>query len=243
MNSETQTVSQTFPSTPEAICGSLPLCSNISPKGRRCRQPVTHLGAPFCRTHSRIRRSRHIEANPLTDLPADLSSLNSYSEVTLFLARVLTLLSENRISPRRAAVLTYIANSILNSLRAAERQALLQANDQAEAPLQIDWSAMTRIEPDPPPAAEQPLQPNSSHSTTPATPQAPSPKTVTLDLCPSGTTPGSPAVPSPNPPPPASAPQPPLNPPPELFHSALPPRPVGPMPSHQLRRHWDNRRL
>ena len=238
MNPDTQNISQTLSSSPAGASASLPLCSNVSPKLRRCRQPVTHLGAQFCRTHSRIRRPRQLEANPLTDLPADLSSLNSYSEVTLFLARVLTLLSENRISPRRAAVLTYIANSILNSLRAAERQTLLLAKNPPDEPLNIDWSAMTRVEPDPPASPEPSSElPGSAAAISDQT-LAPALATSESDPCPSL---ASPLLSSTQTPVPAPY-QPSLNPPPELFHSPQPPRPVALGASRHRRLHWESHR-
>jgi hypothetical protein len=82
-------------------------------------------------------------ANPLADLPPELCEFSDISHVTKFLARLLVLLSENRISPRRAAVLSYIANSILSSLRAAQRQA-----DSEPQELQIDWTGIPRPERD-----------------------------------------------------------------------------------------------
>jgi hypothetical protein len=118
-------------------------------------------------------------ANPCADLPPEFCEFSDISHVTKFLARLLVLLSENRISPRRAAVLSYIANSILSSLRAAQRQA-----DSEPQELQIYWTGIPRPERDLIQIAEEQAassnnrSPNSSHrseSTIPAYQEAPVP--------------------------------------------------------------------
>ena len=108
---------------------SLPLCANVSRTGRRCRFRVVQPDSPFCRSHARIHRRSQTPANPLADLPPELTQFASIDDVTRFLSRVLTLLAENRISPRRAAVLAYIANSLLSCLRASNA---LRSEDPSE---------------------------------------------------------------------------------------------------------------
>lgn len=101
----------------------LPLCANVTPSGRHCYSRVAHPDSPYCRSHARIRRAATVATNPLAGLPPELSQFTSIEDVTRFLASLLTLLSENRISPRRAAVLAYIANSLLHALKAANQAA------------------------------------------------------------------------------------------------------------------------
>jgi hypothetical protein len=126
---------------------SQPCCSSITAKGRRCRYRVSRPGSSLCALHSRPRSRRQPgpEANPLAGLPPELATLSSYADIIRFLARVLTLLSENCITPRRAAVLSYIANSLLDSLRAGERLAQYESAQQPEEELQIDWSSVPQV--------------------------------------------------------------------------------------------------
>ena len=154
---------------------SQPCCSSITAKGRRCRYRVSTPGSSLCALHSRPRPLRHAEpeANPLAGLPPELSTFSSYADITRFLARVLTLLSENRISPRRAAVLSYIANSLLNSLRAAERLAQYESAHQPEEELQIDWSSVPEVH-RPPRADSDVATANSSSPDPPPIPESPS---------------------------------------------------------------------
>jgi hypothetical protein len=56
----------------------------------------------------------------------------------------MTLLSENRISTRRAAVLSYIANSMLNARREERLADQAQAKAEESQPLQIDWTGVPR---------------------------------------------------------------------------------------------------
>jgi len=51
-----------------------------------------------------------------------LDDLQSAEQINQFLAKLLILVVQNRISVRRAAVLTYITNQLLHSLVAIKRQ-------------------------------------------------------------------------------------------------------------------------
>lgn len=131
----------THPSASE----SRSLCTSITSKGRRCRYPVHIPGSQLCKLHSRPRRINpsEPEANPLAGLSPEISAFHSYADISQFLARLLTLLAENRISPRRAAVLSYVANSLLNSLRAAERLSQYEAAHEPEEEFHMDFSHMS----------------------------------------------------------------------------------------------------
>jgi len=54
-------------------------------------------------------------------LAAKLKGISSYGDITHFLIGVINLLAEDRISARRAAVFTYIANSIRQAAREEDR--------------------------------------------------------------------------------------------------------------------------
>jgi hypothetical protein len=56
------------------------------------------------------------------DLTADLKEFRSAIPINDFLARLLLLLAQDKISPRRAAVLAYITNQLLRTLPAIDRE-------------------------------------------------------------------------------------------------------------------------
>jgi hypothetical protein len=124
----------------------LPQCTNITPAGRHCRSSASDPDSLYCRSHLRSVKPALTASNPLHDLPPDLRQLSTIADVIGFLSRLLTLLSENRISPRRAAVLSYIANSMLNAMREQRlsEQAEAKAESHAEQAqtIRIDWTGV-----------------------------------------------------------------------------------------------------
>ncbi len=101
-------------------------CQHLFPNGKRCRKFASgsHLG--LCLHH--LTESAAIGAglqqppNDSLDLSGELlpqlSEFNSALDINQFLARLLTLVTKGRISPRRASVLAYITNQLLHSHRA-----------------------------------------------------------------------------------------------------------------------------
>jgi hypothetical protein len=140
------------------IVDSLPRCIHIFPRSRRhCRQSVAKPGGLLCATHAK-QLALSAPVDPLAGIAAELGDLREISEVSQFLAKILKLACQNRISTSRAAALTYIANSLLNSLR------LLSAEDRIAAkesgPLDIDWTGFPRPERErqnPPPSHPLPV--------------------------------------------------------------------------------------
>jgi len=100
---------------------ALHYCSHRTPTGRRCHFPVFGNSA-LCSRHS-PKYLPQAEA----DLNADfgkqlLSSPQRASNINAFLARLAILVVQNRISPRRAAVLAYVSNLLLRSLPEIDRE-------------------------------------------------------------------------------------------------------------------------
>jgi hypothetical protein len=125
---------------------SLPACAHVSPKGRHCHQAVFSADSPYCSIHARQRR--HSTSQITSQLASKLKEVQSASDITEFLIGVLNLLAEDRIPARRAAVLTYIANSIRQSLRDEQREA------DSSTSVRLDFSDL--LSPDPPPVPEPP---------------------------------------------------------------------------------------
>jgi hypothetical protein len=76
---------------------SVPRCTHTSPSGRRCRSSASSLESRFCPRH-------RPKEDPAAALVRDLQDFRSVSDVTVFLSRLLGVLSRDEISTRRAAV-------------------------------------------------------------------------------------------------------------------------------------------
>ena len=89
--------------------------------GKRCRLTGSHPHFGLCPHHfSLTKPTASLELyNDAEDLSADLlpelSELSPAVDVRQFLARLLTLVTRGRVSPRRASVLAYITNQLLHS--------------------------------------------------------------------------------------------------------------------------------
>jgi hypothetical protein len=63
-----------------------------------------------------------VDADLSADFPDALADFRSAIPINAFLSRLLTLLVQNRVSTRRAAVLAYITNQLLRTLPAIESE-------------------------------------------------------------------------------------------------------------------------
>jgi hypothetical protein len=96
-------------------------CAHLSAAGSRCRLPA-RAHSPFCGTHAKITAQRR-EADDLTvALTQGLEEFTSAADINDFLSRLLLLLAQDRISPRRGAVMAYTANLLLRTLPAIEEE-------------------------------------------------------------------------------------------------------------------------
>jgi hypothetical protein len=78
---------------------------------KRCRMSTRNYDS-FCPPHA---KARQIEATA-TELTANLDKFKSLAELHDLLSRLLLLLAQNKISPRRAVVLAYITNQLLRTI-------------------------------------------------------------------------------------------------------------------------------
>src|SRR5713101_5922946 len=112
-------------------------CQHLFPNGKRCRKYATDSHFGLCLHHftvsAALGAARQQDQSDFTDLSADLlpelSEFSAGADIRQFLARLLTLVTKGRISPRRASVLAYITNQLLHSHRAIDRENLLQLED------------------------------------------------------------------------------------------------------------------
>lgn len=158
---------QQSPAYAPEILDPLPTCSHIFPKGRHCRHAVANAGDFLCAAHAPAHTiSAH--PRPLAELAAEIGSASKISDVGNFIAKVIKLACQNRISFARATGLTYMANSLLNAMRIANYEARLAARDEDSEPPTIDWTGIPRPERERVhSASEQPLS-DSLHTPVPA---------------------------------------------------------------------------
>ncbi|SRR6266404_1855590 len=97
------------------------MCSHFTARGRKCR--LRALRAGLCFRHAAlVQPAQPVDVDLSADFLVQLDDLQSADQINQFLAKLLILVVQNRISPRRAAVLTYITNQLLHSLVAIKRQ-------------------------------------------------------------------------------------------------------------------------
>jgi hypothetical protein len=110
-------------------------CNHRFPNGKRCRLYASTLDSTYCFTHGKLPENQQEPAATAAVLVADLKEFRSAIPINDFLARLLLLLAENKISPRRAAVLAYITNQLLRTLPAIDRE--LNPKEDPNEPVQV----------------------------------------------------------------------------------------------------------
>ena len=125
-------------------------CTYRFANGKRCRLFSSNIDSAFCPSHASLPENQR-EPDTAASLTADLKEFRSAIPINDFLARLLLLLAENKISPRRAAVLAYITNQLLRTLPAIDRE--LNPKEDPNQPPEIVWD-MPGPNRDPAPAPE-----------------------------------------------------------------------------------------
>jgi hypothetical protein len=120
-----------------SVSNSKDKCTHFTAGGRRCRLRVLRSGLCFRHAALQVQPAQPVDVDLSADFLIQLDDLQSADQINQFLAKLLILVVQNRISPRRAAVLTYITNQLLHSLVAIKREMDSQ-------PVQIDWSGFPR---------------------------------------------------------------------------------------------------
>jgi hypothetical protein len=105
-------------SSPNALSSrDLPRCKQRTRAGHPCQLPARDTSSGLCFRHAGLRDRQKDPDDLSADLVDKLTEFHSPYDVNEFLARLLFLLVRNRISAKRAGVLTYIAAQLLSSLR------------------------------------------------------------------------------------------------------------------------------
>ena len=99
-----------------------PRCQYRTPSGKRCRFNASNPDSDFCDNHATPAENRQEAADLSAVLTANLTEFKSPAAINDFLSRLLLLLSQDRISARRAAVLAYITNQLLRTVTVMDQQ-------------------------------------------------------------------------------------------------------------------------
>ena len=119
-------------------------CNYRFPNGMRCRL-LGFAGQSFCPKHSNPAvPNRPDPSETAATLTANLDDFTSASQINDFLSRLLLLLAQDKISTRRAAVLTYITSQLLRTLPAIEKE-----DDSDSSPILYDAPRPPRDCPNP----------------------------------------------------------------------------------------------
>ncbi len=97
-------------------------CQHRTSTGKRCRLRVVDSRSGLCFRHASQASNRLDEADVRSALAGELAEFQSAHDINEFLSRLLLMLSENRVSPRRAAVLAYVCNLLLRTLPVMDRE-------------------------------------------------------------------------------------------------------------------------
>jgi hypothetical protein len=100
-------------------------CKHHTRNGR-CRMPIADPFANLCAEHARRLHKRDKAANLSAELVAGLTEFKSALPINEFLSRLLLFQAQDRIPPRRAAVMAYTCNLLLRTLPALKHEEAAQ---------------------------------------------------------------------------------------------------------------------
>jgi hypothetical protein len=91
-------------------------CRHFTARGRQCRLPALRSGLCFRHAALELQPTQPVDVDLSADFLIQLDDLQSADQINQFLAKLLILVVQNRISVRRAAVLAYITNQLLRTV-------------------------------------------------------------------------------------------------------------------------------
>ncbi len=96
-------------------------CPHLYPSGRHCRKPVFDQHFGLCRKHFAASQKDRDVSDLTPELARNPEDLNSLEGLYDFLANLLILLAQNRVSTRRASVLAFITSQLTRIDTAIQR--------------------------------------------------------------------------------------------------------------------------
>jgi hypothetical protein len=104
--------------TPKAseISSTPPHCQHRTASGRRCRLAVTDTVSGLCFSHAARQQKDRDLAELASALTGHAEDFQTAAGINHSLGELYKLLADNKIAPRRAAVLAYISNLLLRTI-------------------------------------------------------------------------------------------------------------------------------
>ena len=131
-------------------------CQHNFDNGTRCRLPITDPTLNLCPRHASFHSEPLKVADLRSILAGEVAHFEDAQEVNKFLSNLLILLSEDRISPRRAAVMAYTCNLLLRTLTVHIQELRAYSDDE---PVTIDFGDLPRPQRGPLPTASPNQEP------------------------------------------------------------------------------------
>jgi hypothetical protein len=102
---------------------NLTRCLHRHPSNRRCRLAISNKSSYFCERHAHLPPPTEDSQRDFSgELAPDIKKFTTAVNINKFLATLLRLLAQDRITPRRGAVLAYTCNLLLRTLPAIEHE-------------------------------------------------------------------------------------------------------------------------
>ncbi|HVS86712.1 MAG TPA: hypothetical protein VHF01_00670 [Candidatus Acidoferrum sp.] len=107
-------------------------CRHYTVRGRRCRLPVTDAASGLCFRHAVRQQKDREPADFAATLTGKSEEFQTAMGINNSLGELYRLLAEDKIAPRRAAVLAYISNLLLRTLPAIDHENNFQSDESGE---------------------------------------------------------------------------------------------------------------
>ena len=142
-------------------------CTHRTPKKGRCRYRISDRDSSLCERHAKLHNDEKLAADLALELVGKEHDFTSATQINQFLSKLLVLLAQDRISPRRGAVIAFVASLLLRTLPAIDREE--HPKPGKNEPVEVVWDI-----PDPDDNSNAQPAPESAKSPSPSKPDAPS---------------------------------------------------------------------
>ncbi len=105
-------------------------CQHRTISGKRCRLRVVDSRSGLCFRHASLRTQVAPATNLRSILAGDITEFEDAHSVNRFLSKLLLLLAEDRVSPRRGATRAYTCNLILRTLTVGMQELRVHGEDE-----------------------------------------------------------------------------------------------------------------
>ncbi|HEY2459170.1 MAG TPA: hypothetical protein VGI16_00095 [Candidatus Acidoferrum sp.] len=99
-------------------------CKHHFANSSRCRLLAATPSSKFCPQHAKLPQNQPELGDLSAALAEGLTEFKSATPINDFLSRLLLLLAQDRIAPRRAAVMAYITNQLLHTVACLRQEEL-----------------------------------------------------------------------------------------------------------------------